>query len=197
VLRGVRMGFLRMEKVAKERMTSLDSENVIPQVVLSVKPIIAVEAGKVETADKPRTRSKSRERCIELICARPIERIAILHTMAPDVEEFKAEVVRRGGLDEAGSVEKFVDRHTHLRKEDDSYAVAGNGGARDGSGEVDGCFLAVGPEGEAAGGEREGAVHAGVHGASGAGGLPGGADLQLGWRYGAAVGQPPLRAPGL
>ena len=69
--------------------------------LLSVKPIIAVEAGTVETADKPRTRSKSRERCIELICARPIERIAILHTMAPDVEEFKAEVIRRAGLDPA------------------------------------------------------------------------------------------------
>ena len=39
--------------------------------LLSVKPIIAVEAGVVETADKPRTRAKSRERCIELICARP------------------------------------------------------------------------------------------------------------------------------
>ncbi|MDH7602219.1 MAG: DNA-directed RNA polymerase subunit beta [Armatimonadota bacterium] len=37
----LRMGFLRMEKVAKERMTSLDPENVIPQVVLSVKPISA------------------------------------------------------------------------------------------------------------------------------------------------------------
>jgi DegV family protein with EDD domain len=67
--------------------------------LLSVKPIIAVEAGKVETADKPRTRSKSRERCIELICARPIERIAILHTMAPDVDEFRDEVVRRSGID--------------------------------------------------------------------------------------------------
>lgn len=37
----LRMGFLRMEKVAKERMTSLDSENVIPQVILSVKPVSA------------------------------------------------------------------------------------------------------------------------------------------------------------
>jgi DegV family protein with EDD domain len=69
--------------------------------LLSVKPIIAVEDGKVETADKPRTRSRSRERCIELICARPIERVAILHTMAPDVDEFKAEVARRAGLDPA------------------------------------------------------------------------------------------------
>ena len=37
----LRMGFLRMEKVAKERMTSMDAENIIPQVVLSVKPISA------------------------------------------------------------------------------------------------------------------------------------------------------------
>jgi DegV family protein with EDD domain len=69
--------------------------------LLSVKPIIAVEDGKVETADKPRTRSKSRERCIEMITARPIERIAILHTMAPDVDAFRAEVIRRAGLAEA------------------------------------------------------------------------------------------------
>jgi DegV family protein with EDD domain len=68
---------------------------------LSVKPIIAVEDGKVETADRPRTRSKSRERCIELICARPIERMAILHTMAPDVDQFRDEVVRRAGVDPA------------------------------------------------------------------------------------------------
>jgi DegV family protein with EDD domain len=69
--------------------------------LLSVKPIIAVEAGVVETADKPRTRARSRERCIELICARPIERLAILHTMAPDVDEFRAEVIKRSGIDPA------------------------------------------------------------------------------------------------
>jgi DegV family protein with EDD domain len=76
--------------------------------LLSVKPIIAVEAGKVETADRPRTRSKSRERCIELICARPIERVAIIHTMAPDVEEFKAEVIRRSGIDPADVIVSTV-----------------------------------------------------------------------------------------
>jgi DNA-directed RNA polymerase subunit beta len=39
----LRMGFLRMEKVAKERMTqnSPDSDNIIPAMVLSVKPISA------------------------------------------------------------------------------------------------------------------------------------------------------------
>ena len=76
--------------------------------LLSVKPIIAVEAGVVETVDKPRTRAKSRERCIELICARPIERIAILHTMAPDVDEFRDEVIRRGKLDPAKVVVSIV-----------------------------------------------------------------------------------------
>jgi DegV family protein with EDD domain len=66
--------------------------------LLSVKPIIAVADGVVTTPDKPRTRAKSRERCIELICERPIERLAILHTMAPDVEEFTDEVIRRSGI---------------------------------------------------------------------------------------------------
>jgi len=37
----MRLGFLRMEKVARERMTAADAENVVPQVVLSVKPISA------------------------------------------------------------------------------------------------------------------------------------------------------------
>src|SRR5207237_8634824 len=37
----LRMGFLRMEKVAKERMTSLETDSIIPQVILSVKPISA------------------------------------------------------------------------------------------------------------------------------------------------------------
>jgi DNA-directed RNA polymerase subunit beta len=39
----LRMGFLRMEKVAKERMTSMDADkdNFMPSVVLSVKPVSA------------------------------------------------------------------------------------------------------------------------------------------------------------
>ena len=76
--------------------------------LLSVRPIIAVEDGVVETADKPRTRAKSRERCIELICARPIERLAILHTMAPDIAEFSAEVIRRSGVDPSSVIVSTV-----------------------------------------------------------------------------------------
>ena len=63
--------------------------------LLSVKPIIAVKHGEVTTADRVRTRSKARERLLELIFERPVERIAILHTVAPDVAEFRAEVLRR------------------------------------------------------------------------------------------------------
>ena len=51
---------------------------------------------------RPTSRGPGRspaQRCIELITARPIERIAILHTMAPDVEAFRAEVIRLTGLD--------------------------------------------------------------------------------------------------
>jgi DegV family protein with EDD domain len=71
--------------------------------LLSVKPIISVEDGVVETVDKVRTRTKARERLIELICQRPIERLAILHTLSPDVEAFRDAVIARapGGLDPA------------------------------------------------------------------------------------------------
>ena len=69
--------------------------------LLSVKPIIAVEAGVVDTADRVRTRAKARERLIEMITARPIERLEILHTVTPDVEQFRDEVLARatGSLD--------------------------------------------------------------------------------------------------
>jgi DegV family protein with EDD domain len=68
--------------------------------LLSVKPIIRVKDGVVDTVDKVRTRSKARERLIELITERPIERLAILHTVSPDVEAFRDEVLARApGLD--------------------------------------------------------------------------------------------------
>jgi DegV family protein with EDD domain len=76
--------------------------------LLSVKPIIAVEHGVVDVADRPRTRSKSRERCIEILTERPIERISILHTMAPDVAEFTAAVTRRANLDAADVMVSIV-----------------------------------------------------------------------------------------
>ena len=57
--------------------------------LLSVKPIVTVVDGLVETADRVRTRARALERVIELLATRPVERIAILHTGIGDVEAFR------------------------------------------------------------------------------------------------------------
>jgi DegV family protein with EDD domain len=71
--------------------------------LLSVKPIITVRDGQVETADRVRTRAKARERVIELMTTRPLERLAILYTPPADGEAFRDEIVARvpGGIDPA------------------------------------------------------------------------------------------------
>ena len=73
--------------------------------LLSVKPIIRVKHGVVDTVDKVRTRAKARERLIELICERPIERLAVLHTMNPDVDAFRDALLEQAsGVLEAADV---------------------------------------------------------------------------------------------
>jgi DegV family protein with EDD domain len=67
--------------------------------LLSVKPIIEVKNGEVETADRVRTKGKARERLIELLTQRPIERLSILHTTNAGVEEFADELIARAKLD--------------------------------------------------------------------------------------------------
>lgn len=68
--------------------------------LLSVKPIIEVKNGEVEQADRVRTRGKARDRLIELLTARPIERLSILHTTSAGVEEFAEQLTARAeGLD--------------------------------------------------------------------------------------------------
>jgi fatty acid-binding protein DegV len=66
--------------------------------VLSVKPIITIEEGVVETADRPRTRGRARERLIELLAATKPERIAILHGQSGDIEAFAAELAVATGV---------------------------------------------------------------------------------------------------
>jgi DegV family protein with EDD domain len=56
--------------------------------VLSIKPIITIENGVVETADRPRTRGKARARVLELLAGSPPERVAILDCKAPEIELF-------------------------------------------------------------------------------------------------------------
>jgi DegV family protein with EDD domain len=63
--------------------------------LLSVKPIITIRDGVVHTADRPRTRGKARERVIELITARPIERLAILYTPPADGQAFRIDLLDR------------------------------------------------------------------------------------------------------
>jgi DegV family protein with EDD domain len=67
--------------------------------MLSIKPIITVEHGVVENADRVRSRQKARERVLELLTARPLERAALLHTTQADVEEFRERFIERSGLD--------------------------------------------------------------------------------------------------
>lgn len=71
--------------------------------LLSVKPIITVRDGKVETADRVRTRGKARERVLELLSTRPLERLAVLYAPPADAASFRAELVARlpGGIDPA------------------------------------------------------------------------------------------------
>ena len=77
--------------------------------LLSVKPIMMLKHSEITTADKVRTRSKARERLLDLICERPIERLSILHTVSPDVEAFRDLVLGRvPGLDPAAVTIELV-----------------------------------------------------------------------------------------
>jgi DegV family protein with EDD domain len=73
--------------------------------LLSVKPIIAIRNGQVEQVDRVRTRGKARERAIEFITARPIERLAVFHSISPDLEEFRSAVMARAGTLTVADVE--------------------------------------------------------------------------------------------
>ncbi len=69
--------------------------------LLGVKPLISIGDGVVETIDRVRTRTKARGRAIDFIMTEPIERLAVLHTVSPDVDAFRDELVARapGGID--------------------------------------------------------------------------------------------------
>lgn len=69
--------------------------------LLSVKPIIEIKDSRVETTERVRTRGKARERLVELLTVRPIERLSILHTTQADVESFAEQLLPHipGGID--------------------------------------------------------------------------------------------------
>jgi DegV family protein with EDD domain len=66
--------------------------------VLSVKPIITVEDGVVETADRPRTRGKARARLLELLSAKPLEQVWLLHSEAAGMDEFAQDLAKATGF---------------------------------------------------------------------------------------------------
>ena len=66
--------------------------------MLSIKPIITVQEGIVENTDRVRSRQKARERVLELLTAKPLERAAILHSTNADVEAFRDQFLERSGL---------------------------------------------------------------------------------------------------
>ncbi len=72
--------------------------------LLSFKPIITIKDGAVEAAERVRTRTKARERVIELLTTRPVDRLAILYTPPSEPSDFREEVMARmpGGVDPAG-----------------------------------------------------------------------------------------------
>jgi DegV family protein with EDD domain len=61
--------------------------------LLSVKPIITIDDGIIETADQPRTRAKARERVKELLTDRPLEEMHVLYTPPLDDAAFREELL--------------------------------------------------------------------------------------------------------
>jgi fatty acid kinase fatty acid binding subunit len=71
--------------------------------LLSVKPIITIKDNKVEASERVRTKSKARERVIELLTLKPVDRLAILYAPPGEPESFRDEVIAAmpGGIDPA------------------------------------------------------------------------------------------------
>jgi DegV family protein with EDD domain len=76
--------------------------------VLSVKPIITIADGVVETVDKPRTTGRARARLLELVAEVRSERMAIVHSMAPGIEAFRADAVAASGVAASSVVTELV-----------------------------------------------------------------------------------------
>jgi len=63
--------------------------------LLSVKPIVTVRDGEVVQAERVRTRSKARDRVVDLLTESPVERISLLDGPGADVADLRADVVAR------------------------------------------------------------------------------------------------------
>jgi fatty acid-binding protein DegV len=58
--------------------------------MLRIKPVVEIFLGQVKDMGRARTRSRAIDRLVELTRAmRPVERLAILHTYAPEVDDLR------------------------------------------------------------------------------------------------------------
>ncbi len=55
--------------------------------MLAIKPVVEVRDGVVEEAGKVRTRSKALRVLVDQVRAQPVENLAVLHGLAPDLDE--------------------------------------------------------------------------------------------------------------
>lgn len=85
--------------------------------MLSIKPIISVTDGAVDEAGKVRTRSKALRFIVDRLPQGPVERIAVLHAGAPDIEEFLAMVRQRVSATDivVGNIGPVIGVHTGPR----------------------------------------------------------------------------------
>ncbi len=77
--------------------------------MLSVKPIMTVLDGVVDIVDRPRTRSRARQRLIEVVTARPVERLALLATPGDDaVVDAGVQLAVAAGVDPASLTTEII-----------------------------------------------------------------------------------------
>ncbi len=83
--------------------------------MLSIKPILTVIDGEVHALDRKRTMAKARARILELAGIGDVEQIAVVHTGAPGLEEFRAAAAEVAGAEladvEVGSVGPVAGAH--------------------------------------------------------------------------------------
>lgn len=82
--------------------------------LLSIKPMIDISTGVVEEAGKSRTRRKSLESLRDRLFERPgVEKLAIMHGMAPDIDTMLALVDERYGPDDrrVGHIGAVIGSH--------------------------------------------------------------------------------------
>jgi DegV family protein with EDD domain len=77
--------------------------------MLSMKPIMTINEGIVDIVDRPRTRTRARQRLVELATARPVERLALLYTpRTEDLDGLAVELAAGAQLPPAALSRQFI-----------------------------------------------------------------------------------------